>query len=102
MKKGKGLANRIAAMLLSGMLVVGTAPGIVLASETRADSGRTLENAGGYSTEETTGATEEFLTEETTGVIEEAPTEETTGAIEEAPTEESDFKLQRSFEDCND
>ena len=41
MKKGKGLANRIAAMLLSGMLVVGTAPGIVLASETRADSGRT-------------------------------------------------------------
>ena len=89
MKKGKGLANRIAAMLLSGMLVVGTASGIVLASETRADSGRTSENAEGYSTEETTGATEEFLTEEMTGVIEEAPTEETTGAIEEAPTEET-------------
>ncbi len=76
-------------MLLSGMLVVGTAPGIVLASETRSDSGRTSENAGGYPTEETTEVTEEFLTEETTGVIEEAPTEETTGVTEEAPTEET-------------
>ena len=45
MKKAKGLTKRIAAMVLSGMLVVGAVPGIVLASESQADIGQTSEIA---------------------------------------------------------
>ena len=45
MKKIKGVTNRIAAMFLSGMLVVGAVPGTVLASESQADIGQTSEIA---------------------------------------------------------
>ena len=43
MKKVKGITNRIVAMLMSGMLVVGAVPGTVLASENQADIGQTSE-----------------------------------------------------------
>ena len=45
MKKVKGLTKRIAAMLMSGMLIVGAVPGTVLASENEADIGQTSEIA---------------------------------------------------------
>ena len=45
MKKVKGLTNRIVAMLMSGMLVVGAVPGTVLASENQADIGQSSEIA---------------------------------------------------------
>ena len=37
MKRMKGQINRVVAMLLTGMLAVGSVPGIVLASEIRTD-----------------------------------------------------------------
>ena len=43
MKQVKGLTNRIVAMLMSGMLIVGTVPGNVLPSELQADFGKTSE-----------------------------------------------------------
>ena len=43
MKKVKGLTKRLAAVLLSGMLVVGAVPGTVLASESPEDMGQTSE-----------------------------------------------------------
>ena len=43
MKKVKGLTKRLAAVLLSGMLVVGAVPGTVLASESPEDIGQTAE-----------------------------------------------------------
>ena len=43
MRKVKGLTNRLAAMFLSGLLVVGAVPGTVLASEIPADTGQTSE-----------------------------------------------------------
>ena len=45
MKQVKGLTNRIVAMLMSGMLIVGTVPGNVLPSELQADFGKTSEIA---------------------------------------------------------
>ena len=45
MKKVKGLTNRIVAMLMSGMLVVGAVPGTVLASDIPDDIGQTSEIA---------------------------------------------------------
>ena len=45
MRKVYGLTNRIAAMLLSGMLVVGSVPGTVLASDIQTDIGQTSETA---------------------------------------------------------
>ena len=45
MRKVKELTNRIAAMFLSGLLVVGAVPGTVLASEFPADTGQTSETA---------------------------------------------------------
>ena len=45
MKKVKGMTSRIAAMLLSAMLVAGSAPGIVFASEPQWDPGRYPETA---------------------------------------------------------
>ena len=45
MKKVNGLTNRTAAMLMSGMLIVGTVPGNVLPSELQADFGKTSEIA---------------------------------------------------------
>ena len=45
MKQVKGLTNRIVAMLMSGMLVVGAVPGTVLASELQADFGQASEIA---------------------------------------------------------
>lgn len=45
MKQVKGLTNRIVAMLMSGMLIVGTVPGNVLASELQADFGQASEIA---------------------------------------------------------
>ena len=43
MKKVKELTNRIAAMFLSGLLVIGAVPGTVLASESPEDMGQTSE-----------------------------------------------------------
>ena len=43
MKKVKGLTNRLAAMFLSGLLVIGAVPGTVLASESPEDMGQTSE-----------------------------------------------------------
>ena len=45
MRKVKGLTNRIAAVFLSGLLVVGAVPGTVLASESPEDLGQTAETA---------------------------------------------------------
>ena len=45
MKKVKGLTKQIAAMLMSGMLIVGAVPGTVMASENQADIGQTSEMA---------------------------------------------------------
>ena len=45
MRKMKGLTNRIAAVFLSGLLVVGAVPGTVLASESPEDLGQTAEIA---------------------------------------------------------
>ena len=45
MRKVKGLTNRLAAVFLSGLLVVGAVPGTVLASEFPADTGQTSETA---------------------------------------------------------
>ena len=45
MKKVKGLRKRIVAMLMSGMLAVGSVPGVVLASENQTDIGRNSEIA---------------------------------------------------------
>lgn len=45
MKQVKGLTNRIVAMLMPGMLIVGAVPGIVLASELQTDFGQTSEIA---------------------------------------------------------
>ena len=43
MRKVKGLTNRIAAVFLSSLLVVGAVPGTVLASESPEDMGQTSE-----------------------------------------------------------
>ena len=45
MRKVKGLTKRIAAVFLSGLLVVGAVPGTVLASESPEDLGQTAETA---------------------------------------------------------
>ena len=45
MTKVKGLTNRIAAVFLSGLLVIGAVPGTVLASESPEDLGQTAETA---------------------------------------------------------
>ena len=45
MKKVKGLTNWIAAVFLSGLLVIGAVPGTVLASESPEDLGQTAEIA---------------------------------------------------------
>ena len=45
MRKVYGLTNWIAAMLLSGMLVVGSFPGTVLASDIQTDIDQTSETA---------------------------------------------------------
>ena len=45
MKKVKGLTNRIAAVFLSGLLVIGAVPGTVLASESPENLGQTSETA---------------------------------------------------------
>ena len=59
MRKVKGLTNRIAAVFLSGMLVVGAVPGTVLASESPENLGQTAETAA-----EDTGQTSETAAEE--------------------------------------
>ena len=45
MKQVKGLTNRIVAMPMSDILIVGAVPGTVLASELQADFGQTSEIA---------------------------------------------------------
>jgi len=78
MKKVKGLTKRIAAMLMSGMLIVGAVPGTVLASENQADIGQTSEIAAevleGAETEEVSSEvySEDAVTQE------EAPLEDAT------------------------
>ena len=59
MKKVKGLTKRLAAMFLSGLLVVGAVPGTVLASESPEDLGQTAEIAA-----EDTGQTSETAAED--------------------------------------
>ena len=59
MRKVKGLTNRLAAMFLSGLLVVGAVPGTVLASESPEDLGQTAEIAA-----EDTGQTSETAAED--------------------------------------
>ena len=59
MKKVKGLTKRLAAMFLSGLLVVGAVPGTVLASESPEDLGQTAETAA-----EDIGNTSEVSAEE--------------------------------------
>lgn len=87
MKKVNGLTNRIAVMLLSGMLIVGLVPGTVLASENQADIGQTSKMV----TEEVVempseDGLEEDSAEEKMGA-EVVPTVEEMGA-EVVPTEE--------------
>ena len=59
MKKVKGLTKRLAAMVLSGLLVIGAVPGTVLASESPEDLGQTAETAA-----EDIGNTSEVSAEE--------------------------------------
>ena len=56
MKRMKGQTNRVVAMLLAGMLAVGSVPGIVLASEIRTD----LSQNSPMAVEETEEITEAF------------------------------------------
>ena len=91
------LSNRITVMLLSGMLVIGSVPGSVLAASTDVASGQTSEAAEDVFTEEiseipaaageTSEAGEDVLTEDTSETP--AAAGETSEAGEDVLTEET-------------
>ena len=94
MKKVKGLTNRIVAMLLSGMLVVGAVPGTVFASETPEDIGQT----SGIKVEEAGEMYSEEVSAEEGMESEEIPAEEGMGSEEVSAEEYSEDEVAQEEE----
>ena len=99
MTKLRGAANRITAIILSGMLIVGTASGSVFAAETDADPGQmsevTVEEE--EPVEEDVDSSEEEPAEEVEDPSEEEPVEEVEDPSGEEVVEDAEWKY---FLDC--
>ncbi|MBQ6636228.1 MAG: hypothetical protein IJH81_07670 [Lachnospiraceae bacterium] len=88
MKRMKGQINRVVAMLLTGMLAVGSVPGIVLASEIRTD----LSQNSPMAVEETEEITEAFPAKDA-----EETTEEITEGFPAKDAEETTEEITEGF-----
>jgi len=87
MTKVKGLTNRIAAVFLSGLLVIGAVPGTVLASESPEDLGQTAETAA-----EDLGQTSEVSAKDMGDTLSEGVSTE--GLSEDAALQEEEAAVQ--------